>query len=291
LASLGDLLVVAVREFLDVLHVREGALEGYRRTGYLVLTDLFQPSELAPMRVVWGQIADQRRREGKKPHATLLMTHVTHPEIASIVRHPLLVKTVEAVLGGKVDLIQSQLMHGIPGSKGFSPHQDNFYNRANPRDGIVAAWMALEDVDKENGALGVFPASHLNGLADTRRDWAYLLTRSPDVAKSLLRLASPKFRTGDDDSSVIERYVYAEAPSDIQPVAVALKAGSLVLMHGDAIHLSYPNQTKDRSRKSLLTNFVKVGTQFSAGKLSGRVPFDVYASAGSDQREPPRGSL
>jgi len=164
-------LMAAAREFLEAPLVRKEALEKYRQTGYLILSDLFEPSELAQMRAAWGQIAEQRRQEGKKPHATLLMTHITHPEIAAIVRHPLLIKTVEAVLGGRVDLIQSQLMHGMPGTKGFSPHQDNFYNRANPRDGIVAAWMALEDVDKENGALGVFPASHLNGLADTNRDW------------------------------------------------------------------------------------------------------------------------
>jgi ectoine hydroxylase-related dioxygenase (phytanoyl-CoA dioxygenase family) len=270
--------MTSVRDFLNTPQPRQKALEAYRRDGYLVLTDLFGPPEHAGMRAAWAQIADERRREGKKPHATLLMTHISHPEIAAIVRHPLLVKTIEAVLGGRIDLIQSQLMHGMPGSKGFSPHQDNFYNRAEPRDGIVAAWIALEDVEKENGALGVFPASHLNGLAETRRDWAYLLTRSPDVAKSLLRLASPKLRTSDDDSSVIERFVYAHAPDHIKPVPVEVKAGSLVLMHGDAIHLSYPNQTKDRSRKSLLTNFVKVGTRFSAGKLSGRVPFDVYAT-------------
>ena len=168
-------------------------------------------------------------------------------------RHPLLVKTVEAVLGGRVDLIQSQLMHGMPGSKGFSPHQDNFYNRAEPRDGIVAAWMALEDVDKENGALGVFPASHLNGLAETRRDWAYLsdaLARCGQVSAAA-RLARDS-GLATTNSSVIERFVYAQAPDHIQPVPVAMKAGSLVLMHGDTIHLSYPNQTKNRSRKSLV---------------------------------------
>lgn len=270
--------MVTVRDFLDRPEARQEALEAYRATGYLILTDLFDSAELAYMRTVWMEIAEQRRKEGKKPHATLLMTHVTNPQVAAIVRHPLLVKCVEGVLDGRVDLIQSQLMHGQPGTKGFSPHQDNFYNRAQPNDGIVAAWMALEDVDKENGALGVFPASHLKGLADTRRDWVYLLSRSPDVVKSLLRLASPKLRSGDDDSSVIERFVYAEAPEDIKPVPVALKAGSVAFMHGDLIHLSYPNQTANRSRQSLLTNFVKVGTRFSAGRLSSRVPFDVYAS-------------
>src|SRR5260370_31589348 len=116
--------MVAVRDFLDSTATRQDAMDAYRREGHLVLTDLFEPAELSAMRTVWGQIADERRREGKKPHATLLMTHISHPEIASIVRHPLLVKTVEAVLGGRVDLIQSQLMHGMPGSKGFSPDQD-----------------------------------------------------------------------------------------------------------------------------------------------------------------------
>lgn len=273
--------MVSVREFLNRPQARQEALQAYGATGYLILTDLFTPNELARMRSAWATVAEHRRKEGKKPYATLLMTHITNPEIAAIVRHPLLVKCVEGVLGGRVDLIQSQLMHGRPGTKGFSPHQDNFYNKAQPNDGIVAAWMALEDVDKDNGALGVFPASHLKGLARTRHDWVYLLSRSPDVAKSLLRLASPKFRRGDDDSSVIERFVYAEAPEDIKAVPVVLKAGSIAFMHGDLIHLSYPNQTANRSRQSLLTNFVKVGTQFSAGRLSARVPFDVYATGGS----------
>jgi ectoine hydroxylase-related dioxygenase (phytanoyl-CoA dioxygenase family) len=270
--------MVTVREFLDRPQAREQSLADYRDTGYLALTDLFTPSELSQMRTAWTAVAEGRRWQGKKPHSTLLMTHLTNPDVAAIVRHPLLVKSVEAVLGGRVALIQSQLMHGQPGTKGFTPHQDNFYNRANPNDGITAAWIALEDVDQKNGALGIFPASHLNGLAATRRDWVYLLSRSPDVAKSLLRLASPKLRNGDDDSSVIERFIYAETPDHGKPVPVVLKAGSVVFMHGDAIHLSYPNTTTDRSRKSLLTNFVKVGTQFSAGKLSGRVPFDVYAA-------------
>ncbi len=270
--------MLMVCEFLDDPEARGEALESYRSTGYLILTDLFAPAEMAAMWGVWEEVAEQRRNEGKKPHATLLMTHITNPKVASIVRHPLLVRSVEGLLGDRVQLIQSQLMHGRPGAKGFSPHQDNFYNRAQPSSDIVAAWLALDDVDKDNGALGVFPASHLSGLAGTRHDWIYLLSRSPDIAKSLLRLASTKFRGGDDDSSVIERFVYAKAPEGIEPVPVTLKAGSIAFMHGDLIHLSYPNLTTNRTRRSLLTNFVKVGTQYSAGRLTGRTSFDVYSA-------------
>jgi ectoine hydroxylase-related dioxygenase (phytanoyl-CoA dioxygenase family) len=268
----------SVRDFLADSAVRRRVLDDYRRSGLAILTDVYSPSEIAQMRQTWSEIGEVRRREGKKPHATLLMTHLSNVGIASTVRHPNLVGAIEGLLGGKVELIQSQLMFGQPGTKGFSPHQDNFYNRAEPKDGIIAAWIALEDVDESNGCLAVFPGSHLNGLAETRRDWIYLLSRSPDVARSLLRLASPAARGQPNDSGVIERYVYAEIPKDIQPLSVVLEAGSVAFMHGDLIHLSYPNRTADRFRRSLLTNFVREGTKFNAGKLTGRIPFDVYAS-------------
>jgi ectoine hydroxylase-related dioxygenase (phytanoyl-CoA dioxygenase family) len=269
---------ISARDFLDDEQARRLILDDYRQTGLAILTDVYGPSEIALMRGTWADIGESRRQEGKKPHSTLLMTHLSNGQIASVVRNPTLVATVEGLLGGKVELIQSQLMFGQPGTKGFSPHQDNFYNRAEPKDGIIAAWIALEDVDEDNGCLACFPGSHLNGLAATRRDWMYLLSRSPDVAKSLLRLASPKTRGQPNDSGVIERYVYAEIPQDIQPVSVVLKTGSVAFMHGDLIHLSYPNRTAGRFRRSLLTNFVREGTQFKTGKLTGRIPFDVYAS-------------
>jgi ectoine hydroxylase-related dioxygenase (phytanoyl-CoA dioxygenase family) len=270
--------MTVARQFVDDPRSRQQALDEYRDKGFVILSDLFDASELARMGETWAEISDQRRKDGKKPYATLLMMHTLTPGVAKIVRSPLLVKCVEGLLGGRVELIQSQLMYAMPGSKGFSPHQDNFYNRADPKDGILAAWIALEDVDKDNGSLAVFPASHKNGLAETRKDWVYLLSRSPDVLKSLMRATSPSLRAQPDDSSVIERFVYAKAPRNTEPVGVFMKAGSVAFMHGDTIHFSYPNVTSDRSRRSLLTNFVKVGTAFSAGRLTGRTPFDVYAS-------------
>ncbi len=270
--------MVSVREFLDLPQAREQALADYRRMGYLILTDLFSPEEVDRMHAVWAEIARQRQGEGKKPHAHLLMTHATNPGVASVVRHPLLVKCVEAVLGGRIELIQSQLMHGQPGSKGFSPHQDNFFNRAEPNGDIVAAWIAVDKVDQENGSLAAYPGSHVDGLVETRRDWLYLVTRSLDIAKSLLRVALPKGPSEPNDTGVVERYAYAKPPNGVSPVPVAMAPGSVAIMHGDLIHFSYPNRTEGRFRRSLVANFIRVGTKFAAGPLTRRTPFDVYAS-------------
>lgn len=40
---------------------------------------------------------------------------------------------------------------------------------------------------------------------------------------------------------------------------------------------SDPYRRAGRFRHSLLANYIRVGTQFASGKLTGRVPFDIYA--------------
>lgn len=264
--------------FLDDAQARAAALAEFRDKGCLIVEDVFGPAELAKMNETWSEISRARRSAGKKEHATLLMMHERTPGVAEIVRNRRLTACVEAVLGGKVELIQSQLMYGAPGVKGFSPHQDNFYNRAQPSDGIVAAWIALEDVDVENGALAVLPGSQKGGLVEARRDWLYLIGRWPDVVKSLLRKVVPSMRKDENDSGVIERFVHARSDGSVAPLTLAMKAGSVGFMHGDLIHFSYPNRTSSRFRHSLLTNYIRVGTVFAAGKLTGRVPFDIYAT-------------
>ena len=46
-----------------------------------------------------------------------------------------------------------------PGARGQALHQDNFYLRVQPGT-CMAAWMALDDCDEENGCMQVVPGSH-----------------------------------------------------------------------------------------------------------------------------------
>ena len=46
-----------------------------------------------------------------------------------------------------------------PGTKGFSPHQDNTYVKAEINTFVCGSWIALTDVSKENGGLMIWPIS------------------------------------------------------------------------------------------------------------------------------------
>ncbi|MEX2103819.1 MAG: phytanoyl-CoA dioxygenase family protein, partial [Bacilli bacterium] len=59
--------------------------------------------------------------------------------------------------------VQSMYFFKEPGSPGQAAHQDFYYIKDDPMT-MVAAWIAMEDVDVENGCLWVIPGTHNLGL-------------------------------------------------------------------------------------------------------------------------------
>ncbi|CAI0383332.1 unnamed protein product [Linum tenue] len=112
-------------------------------------------------------------------------------------------------------IVQSMYIFKQPGIGGeVVPHQDNSFLHTEPTT-CTGLWVALEDATAVNGCLWAIPRSHRNGLVR-------------------------RFLRG-------EQGVYFDQPSpsyeqsDFVPIEV--KAGSLVLIHGDLIHQSFENQS------------------------------------------------
>ena len=73
--------------------------------------------------------------------------------------HPRVLDVVEAIVGPDVLALQSMVFFNPPGKGGQGWHQDSFYIRTFP-DTLVGAWIALDEVDEQNGCLWVAPGSH-----------------------------------------------------------------------------------------------------------------------------------
>ncbi|KAK2635399.1 hypothetical protein Ddye_030191 [Dipteronia dyeriana] len=121
-------------------------------------------------------------------------------------------------------IIQSMYIFKQPGIGGeVVPHQDNSFLYTEPTT-CTGLWLALEDATITNGCLWAIPGSQKNGLVR-------------------------RFLRGENG-------VYFDRPSptydqkDFVPIEV--KAGSLVVIHGDLIHQSFENQSsKSRHAYSL----------------------------------------
>src|SRR5262249_7898503 len=114
-----------------------------------------------------------------------------------------------------------------PGSRGQALHQDNFYLRVQPGT-CMAAWLALDRCDEDNGCMQVVPGSH---------EWPVLCTERADTAVSFTDVTVP-------------------LPSGPEVQAVRMEPGDVLFFNGTLVHGSYPNTSADRFRRALIGHYI-----------------------------------
>lgn len=183
-----------------------------------------------------------------------LNPHLENPTFLKIMRDPKVIAIMEKLVGGKVSGIQTQFFFGKPGTMGFSIHQDNFFVEAKPADAFVSTWLALTDVDKENGTIFVYPGAHKEGLLPVRK-----LSGIPGIGQ--------EYNATNEETVV---------PSNYLPVIVEVPKGTLIFLHSFAPHGSFDNKTSDRWRQVMLNNYIKQSIPFRAGNSAKRKEINIY---------------
>jgi phytanoyl-CoA hydroxylase len=116
------------------------------------------------------------------------------------------------------------------------PHQDATFLYAEPeKDACVGLWVALEDATEENGCLHAVRGSHTWGV---RRRFE----RDPSGRGT--RFVPPEPDTWDLSDGV----------------ALPVRAGDLVMIHGAVVHWSEPN-TSQRSRHAYTVHVLDAGEE------------------------------
>jgi ectoine hydroxylase-related dioxygenase (phytanoyl-CoA dioxygenase family) len=134
---------------------------------------------------------------------------------------------VVTVLIGPALGAQSMFYFKPPGARGQALHQDNMSLRADP-DTCLAAWIAVDDVDADNGGLAVVPGSHQVDL---------LCPEPADLTQSFTGAEVP-------------------VPDGLSKVQTKMRAGDALFFHGSVVHGSRPNTTADRFRRALIFHYI-----------------------------------
>jgi phytanoyl-CoA hydroxylase len=132
------------------------------------------------------------------------------------------------LLGGDPFAAQTMLYFKPAGSRGQALHQDNFYLKARPGN-CIAAWMALDRADEDNGCMMVVPGSHR---------WPILCTEKADTTISFTDVTVP-------------------VPSAYDVVPVVMEPGDVLFFHGSLVHGSLPNGSADRFRRALIGHYIQ----------------------------------
>lgn len=149
---------------------------------------------------------------------------------------PRLAGILTGLFGEEPLAAQSMFYFKPPGARGQALHQDNFYLRVEPGT-CIAAWVALDHIDRDNGGLEVVPGTHLMDL----------------------------FCPEEADASVSFAREYVPPPAGLVPEPVDMAPGDVLFFNGTLVHGSGPNRTADRFRRSFICHYVGRSTERIAG--------------------------
>jgi hypothetical protein len=145
-------------------------------------------------------------------------------------------------------VLQSMVILKQPSIGGAVPsHRDSEFLYTNPPS-AVGWWYALQDASPKNGTLGMWKGSH------TGRKGGHIkrrFVRKGDGGTEFIENAGPALPRGMEEEKVSE-------PSDEDLEILDIKAGSLVLIHGNVLHKSEKN-TSDRSRFAYTFHVIEGG--------------------------------
>ncbi|MCB0132669.1 MAG: phytanoyl-CoA dioxygenase family protein, partial [Caldilineaceae bacterium] len=218
---------------MDQYGIDQSVYAAFQEDGYAVVRGLFTPKETAAYRDHFMDLRAANTYPGDFAGVDLTssdplkrfprMIHMHRWDQVSLqwLLDPRLDQAMTALLGASPFAVQTMLYFKPPGGRGQALHQDQYYLRVQPGT-CLAAWMALDDCDEENGCLQVVPGTHTLPL---------LCTVEADTSQSFTDVTVP-------------------LADGMTPIPVQMQAGDVLFFNGQLVHGSFPNTSQERFRRS-----------------------------------------
>lgn len=211
--------------------MRDGLRARFVADGFVSNVPVFSDEAISAVRASYDEL---ERRMGLE--ARMIDLHHEEPFVRDLATHPGLIDVVAAVLDADdLVLTASQFFVKHPPAQVSTNtfvawHQDATYRNMNPPLSATA-WVAIDDVDRENACLRVIRGSHLEGFRThgTATREGNVLSRNQEIP--------------------------AEEVDEGRAIDLVLKAGECSFHDGRTVHGSGPN-TSGRRRCGIGIVFV-----------------------------------
>ena len=208
----------------------------FQAQGYTIARGLFSQEEVEWWREHFLRINHERRVDSDHIadptdplalYPRVMQPHRFDQDSLNWMIDPRLNEWMTAILGREPYAVQTMFYFKPPGARGQALHQDQFYLRVDPGT-CLAAWMAVDRCDEENGCLRVVPGTH----------------------------NTPVLCTVDADTDISFTDVTVELPEGFAPAPLIMEPGDVLFFNGQLVHGSYPNSSADRFRCAFIGHYI-----------------------------------
>ncbi len=203
-------------------------VEQFNEKGFIFPLDLFASEEAEANREYFDELMERASTIGHNSYSINgWQKHCAG--IYDLAMEPRILDYVEDLLGPNLICTMTHYFCKEPGdAKQIAWHQDASYWPLTPSK-VITVWLAIDDVDEDNGPMTVIPGSHRHGQI-------------------------PFEKVDDYDRNVLGQSVPRPLDWGDEPVAFTMKAGQ-ISMHSDLLlHGSMPNSS-DRRRCGLTLRY------------------------------------
>ena len=140
--------------------IDQQSIKEFRRDGYVVTEQLFSAAEVQFYIDHYTTMREAGSYPGDKdiPYSRMIHMHRWDDTSLRFMLDQRLANWVRALTDTEPYAVQSMVYLKPPGALGQALHQDQYYLRTGPGS-CIAAWVALDPSDEENGCLQVVPGS------------------------------------------------------------------------------------------------------------------------------------
>jgi len=181
----------------------------------------------------------------------LLQPHRSNQVAFDFMIEPRIAQILTLLCGKPPLAVQTMVYFKPPGARGQALHQDQRYLKVDPGT-CIAAWLALDDCDEENGCMYVVPGTHNIPIlcpvaSDPEQSW-----------------------TGE----------MVPVPPGMSVVPVIMKRGDVLFFNGQLIHGSSKNNSATRFRRTLIGHYID-----GDAKSVGEYYFPIWDLEGNEVSE------
>ena len=254
----------------------------FRRDGFLIVRGLVSPADVDQLRehtedLMQGRLREQqesmdadvvhadgqriqklqRPPENLSPEAKAdfwLRIHMLHRQLdihERFLLHPRVLDVLEAIIGPDVLAMQSMLFLKGPGKPGQGFHQDSYYIPTYP-DSLCGAWLAIDDVDEENGCMYFTPGSQYEPIYPPVETYGF-----GDATLAGIEKVAGVSDTDDAKNDLAldcETEVWRDG-CGVNETAALMKIGDVAFFGGHVLHRSFTNDSKKRFRRSFVGHY------------------------------------
>jgi non-haem Fe2+, alpha-ketoglutarate-dependent halogenase len=195
-------------------------IQQFNENGYIFPLDVFNENEVLANRAYFDKLMAMTEEAGMNSYS-INGWHSSCRGIYDLALEPRILDYAQDLLGEDLICTMTHYFCKTPGdTKQVSWHQDASYWPLTPSK-VVTVWLAIDDVDSENGPMTVIPGSHLHGQI-------------------------PFEHSTKEENNVLGQSVHNADIYGRTPVPFEMKAGQ-VSMHTDLLlHGSEPNASTRR---------------------------------------------